>query len=143
MSPSSRESNLAQYREGLLQLNTQFFQILSERRTLCMKIQELKETSGRFAHYDPERERDLFKQLEEDLKVLTIKELLSFSLIMEDQAQAMAPGAYPTWSQGIHLSESSSRELFTMINPLLLKATRPELFSRLQLTSEFSFLKEF
>ena len=141
MSPSSRESNLSQYREALLQLNTQLFLMISERRVISLKIQEMKQESGRFSHFDPEREKALFTQLSSEIKDLTIKELLAFSLVMEDQAMAMAPGSYPTWSTGIHLTEAS-RELYTMMNPLLLKTSHPELFSRLPLNAEFSFLKD-
>lgn len=107
-----------------------------------MKIQEMKQESGRFSHFDPEREKALFEQMRPEMKGLTIKELLSFSLVMEDQAMAMAPGSYPTWSNGIHLQEPT-RELFGMINPILLKTSHPELFARLSLNGEFSFLKEF
>jgi len=142
MSPSSRESNLAQYREAILQLNSEFFLMLSERRSLSLKIQELKNTSGRYSHFDPEREKLLFQHMKDEMKGSTIKELLAFSLMMEDQAMAMAPGSYPTWSSGVHLTEPS-RELYSMINPVLLKACHPELFNRLALSSEFSFLKEF
>lgn len=141
MSPSSRESNLAQYREALLQLNTQLFLMIAERRVISLKIQELKQESGRYSHFDPEREKALFEQMKGEIANLTIKELLAFSLVMEDQAMAMAPGSYPTWSTGIHLTEAS-REPFTMMNPLLLKVSRPELFTRLTLTAEFSFLKD-
>lgn len=142
MSPSSRESNLSQYREALLQLNTQLFLMIAERRVISLKIQEMKQESGRFSHFDPEREKGLFDQMKEEIKNLTIKELLAFSLVMEDQAMAMAPGSYPTWSTGIHLTEPS-REPYTMMNPLLLKTSHPELFSRLSLNAEFSFLKQF
>jgi chorismate mutase len=142
MSPSSRESNLAQLREALLQLNTQFFMLLSDRRALTLQIQELKSASGRFSHFDPERERELFLHLLIELKELSLKELLAFSLIMEDQAMAMAPGSYPQWSSGTHLEEPD-QGIVSMINPVLLKITHPELFNRLSLSTEFSFLKQF
>jgi chorismate mutase len=142
MSHSSRESNLSQYREALLQLNSEFFLLLAERRSVSVKIQSLKESSGRFSHFDPEREKELFSQMSAEIKPLSIKELLAFSLIMEDQAMAMAPGSYPNWSAGIHLQEPS-KELFAMVNPILLKTTHPDLFARLSLGHEFSFLKEF
>ena len=142
MSPSSRESNLSQYREALLQLNTQLFLLIAERRALSVKIQGMKEVSGRYAHFDPEREKTIFEQLKEEMKVLTIKELLGFSLIMEDQAMAMAPGSYPVWSSGVHLVEAG-HEPYMMINPVLLKTTHPELFNRLNFSSDFTFLKQF
>lgn len=116
--------------------------MLSERRAVALKIQELKDHNGRYSHYDPEREADLFKTLAAEVKELSLKELLAFSLIMEDQATAMAPGSYPSWSQSCHLAEPS-KDLAGMVNPLLLKVRHPELFSRLKLTAEFAFLKDF
>jgi chorismate mutase len=142
MSPSSHESNLAQYREALLHLNAQFCMIVSERRAISLKIQGLKTSNGRFPNFDPEREKLIFELMKDEFKSFTIKELLAFSLIMEDQAMTLAPGAYPTWSQGVHLTEYS-RDPFTMINPVLLKIGHPELFARLNLNPEFGFLKEF
>ena len=142
MSLSSRESNLAQHREALLHLNSEFFLMLSERRSLSLKIQEMKGSSGRYYHFDPEREKSLFEQMKNEMKGVSLKELLAFSLIMDDQAMAMAPGSYPTWSSGIHLS-GPSEELYAMINPLLLRTTHPDLFSRLSLNPDFTFLKEF
>lgn len=141
MSPSSRESELAQLREALAQANSELFYTLADRRKLCGRIQTLKEKQG-FSHYDPERESALFQHFQNELKALTLKELLAFSLVMEDQAQVLAPGTYPSWSSRPHLSESSS-ELFEMINPLLLKIARPEIFKRLQLTNTYSFLNDF
>lgn len=142
MSLSSRESKLLQHREALLHLNTQFLLMISERRVLSVKIQELKGDSGRYSHFDPENEKLIFDQLKTEMSSLTIKELLGFSLIMEDQALAMAPGSYPTWSSGVHLIEPS-RDLYSMINPLLLQATHVELFNRLKFHPDFSFLKQF
>lgn len=142
MSPSSRESNLAQLREGLAQLNSEFFLTVSERRSLCLKIQEFKDNEGRYSHYDPNREKEVFQLLTPHFKDLSLKELLAFSLIMEDQAMAMAPGSYPSWSQMIHVQEGK-RDLSEMINPLLLKMSHPELFSKLKLSTDFTFLKDF
>ncbi len=142
MSPSSHASNLAQLREALAQLNSEFFLTLKERRELTIKIQQSKNSTGRYSHYDPEREKDLFNQFHTELKSFTIKELLAFSLVMEDHAMAMAPGSYPTWSQFTHLS-NPKRELYEMLNPLLLKISHPDLFKMLSLSTEFSFLNDF
>ena len=142
MSPSSRESDLAQFREALAQLNSEFFLLLKERRALCLKIQELKKPNHSYQHYDPEREKTLFTQLSSELKNLSLKELLAFSLIMEDQAMAMAPGSYPNWSQKIHLLFKND-EIQSQINPLLLKICKPNIFQTLELTPEFNFLKQF
>ena len=141
MSLSSRESNLAQLREALAQANSEFFFNLKERRSLCVKIQDFKEQQGRYSHFDPEREQGVFTHVLKELKLLSIKELLAFSLVMEDHAMAMAPGSYPTWSQFTHLVDPK-KEMFEMINPLLIKVSHPELFSKLTLTSEFQFLKD-
>jgi chorismate mutase len=142
MSLSSRESDLARIREALAQLNTELFLTISERRSLTVKVQEFKDSIGHYSHFDPESEKQMFILLQAHLKTCSIKELLAFSLISEDQAMAMAPGSYPTWSQMTHVS-SPKRELYEMINPLMLKVARPEIFNRLTLSQEFSFLKDF
>jgi chorismate mutase len=141
MSPSSRASDLEQLREALLQTNSEFFFTLSERRKLCIAIQELKGATGRFSHYDPEREKIVFTHFKTQLATLSLRELLAFSLVMEDHALAMAPGSYPNWSQRYHLT-SAPKEIHDMINPLMLKVSHPDIFARLELTAEFHFLKD-
>lgn len=142
MSRSSRESELAQLREALAQLNSEFFLTIGERRSITVKIQEYKNSQGRYSHYDPDREKEIFALFNDQLKGLSLKELLAFSLIMEDHAMAMAPGSYPAWSSSPH-TVNGSGELFEMINPLMLKVSRPDFFNRLALSQEFSFLKDF
>ena len=141
MSHSSHESNLAQLREALVHLNSQLCMIVAERRNLSLKIQELKKGSGRFSHFDPEREVLVFELMKSDLIELSIKELFAFSLIMEDQAMALAPGSYPQWSKGIHLLCPELNPAH-QVNPILLKITHPDLFSRLDLVEDFRFLKD-
>ncbi len=141
MSPSSLVSDLAQLREALAQTNSEFILTLEERRKLCLQIQTLKDRSG-VSHYDPEQEKRIFSQGSTQLKKLSLKELLAFSLVMEDQAQAMAPGTYPAWSSRVHLKESQG-DLFELINPLLLKIVKPEAFRRLTLESDYVFLNDF
>lgn len=141
MSPLSRASDLDQLREALLQANSEFFFTLSERRKLCIAIQEVKGATGRFSHYDPEREKIVFAQFKQQLTLISLRELLAFSLVMEDHALAMAPGSYPAWSQRYHLS-SPPKDLHEMINPLMLKASHPDMFARLDLVPEFHFLKD-
>ncbi|MFP5387100.1 MAG: chorismate mutase [Bacteriovoracia bacterium] len=142
MSPSSRESELNQLREALAQLNSEFFLTLAERRNLTVRIQEIKARTGRYSHYDPEREREVLGLVKVQLKNLTLKELLAFSLVMEDHAMAMAPGSYPAWSNFTHLIDPK-KELYEMINPLMLKISHPDFFARLNLSQEFGFLKDF
>ena len=141
MSHSSRESELAQLREALLQLNSEFFLTLKERRNVTVRIQGFKAAEGRYAHFDPEREKQIFEFFQPQLKTLTLKELLAFSLVMEEHAMAMAPGSYPSWSGCIHIA-SGNHELFEMINPLILRYARPDFFQRLTLSKDFSFLKD-
>jgi chorismate mutase len=142
MSPLSRASDLAQLREALAQLNSEFFLTIKDRRGITLKIQEFKESTGRYSHFDPDREKEMFTLFQEQLKHLSLKELLAFSLVMEDHAMAMAPGSYPSWSDSLHI-QSPGREFHEMINPLMLRFARPELFNRLVLSQEFSFLKDF
>src|SRR5437868_942922 len=111
MSHSSCESELAQLREALLQQNSEFFLTLSERRSHTDKIQEYKPAGGRYSHYDPDREKEIFGLFQTQMKNLSLKELLSFSLVMEDHAMAMAPGSYPSWSSAVHI-ENGKHELF-------------------------------
>lgn len=141
MSPSSHASDLAQLREALAQTNSEFIINVDERRKLCLQIQTLKEKSG-VAHYDPDQEKKVFSQASNELKKLSLKELLAFSLVMEDQAGAMAPGTYPSWSNRVHIKEAKG-ELFELINPLLLKVVKPEAFRRLSLASDYVFLNDF
>lgn len=142
MSLSSRESSLAQFREALAQSNSELFYLIAERRSLCLKVQEFKVPQGKYAHYDPKRELEVFELLKDQVKKASMKELLAFSLVMEDQAGAMAPGSYPSWSQRSHILNGQG-EIFEMINPLLLKASHPDLFSKLNLSQDFQFLKDF
>jgi chorismate mutase len=142
MSPSSRESNLSQLREAIAHCNSELFLTLKERRALCVKVQEYKADEGRYSRFDPEREKLVFQLFKEQLANLTVKELLAFSLIMEDQAMAMAPGSYPSWSQSVHIHQPK-KDLVEMINPLMLKLSHPELFSKISLSAEFKFLQDF
>lgn len=141
MSLSSRTSNFARYREALLQMNSEILISIQERRRLCLKIQGLKTTSGAYPHYDAKRELEVFELQKDHLIKLSIKELLAFSIIMEDQAVALAPGSYPSWSSKVHL-QNSTNELFEMINPLLIKVTHPEIYNRLVLAPDFAFLQD-
>ncbi len=143
MSPLSPEQQLDDLRSNLLILNHDFLSLLDKRRALCIKIQEMKTLLGKNSLYDPEREFEVFKKFHQDLMHLSVKEMLSFSLIMEQQAQVFSPGSYPNWSEGVHLLSDQRLQLFEMINPLMLKAKSSELFEKLKLSKDFSFLKDF
>ena len=92
MSLSSRESDLTQLREALAQMNSEFFLNLADRRKLCVRIQGLKEKIGSYAHYDPERETQVFTQFKDQLKNLTLKELLAFSLVRPSHQEVIPIG---------------------------------------------------
>ncbi len=70
MSRSSRESNLAQLREALAQLNSELFLTMAERRSVCVRIQEFKDSSARYSSYDPVREKEVFGFISLSLKSL-------------------------------------------------------------------------
>lgn len=141
MSLLSPTSKLDRYREALLQMNSEILISIQERRRLCLKIQGLKTGSGDYPHYDAKRELEIFELQKEPFIKLSIKELLAFSVMMEDQAMALAPGSYPSWSSKVHL-QTKNGELYEMINPLLLKVSHPEIFNRLALTADFDFLRD-
>lgn len=142
MLPSSQEFKLADLRGRLSEVNFKLFLTLDERKILCQQIQDLKPKTGPFSHYDPQREGQIFQEQQDQLKKLSLRELLAFSLMMEEHAQGQQPNSYPAWSTGNHLKVQSG-QLLTMINPLLLKFARPDDFIKLQLNSHFIFLREF
>jgi len=139
---SHQESKLFNLREELLSLNSDFFSWLIRRREVTENIQIEKKLCGRFKYYDPKREIEVFNLLESALKGASLKELLAFSLIMEDHALASDHNSYPEWSKGVHIHQPR-HELFEMMNPLMLKKTHPDLFHKLSLTSDFLFLKDY
>jgi chorismate mutase len=143
MSLSSRESRLQEFRAKLAQLNFNLLLALDERKIVCREIQATKTIgSSNYPHYDPEREKVVFQEMMLELRQLSIRELLAFSLIMEEHAQGERPGAYPAWSQGVHLN-SAPHQLLEMINPLLLSIILPEVFPSVELNQDFLFLKDF
>lgn len=144
MSPLSQESNLRDLRDQLREKNELFFSTLSERKLIGQKIQDLKsERVGQYSHYCPRREKEIFGEMKNSLALLSLRELLAFSLIMEEHADSSVRGGncYPIWSSQIHLLKKEE-EIFFLINPLLLKLLHQHLFFRLQLKSDFTFLTE-
>lgn len=138
-SPSSASSpTLVELRENLRDLNHQLFELFLQRRSLVEQIQQQKNQTGAFAAFDPQREVQFFHDLKDVLASLSFSELLAFSLLMEGQAGA--PACYPAWSEGVHLLEAPSHKEHKL-NPILLKAMRPEAFAKLKLTPPFSFLQ--
>ena len=133
---SHSQANLFKLRSQLAQLNTQLFEIIKERSKLTHQLQRAK-GEALTTHYDAQREKQLFSEHKSAFDQLSLRELAAFSLIMESQAGA--PVLYPAWSEGIHLVGANGG-LESLINPLLLKTSQPELFKRLKLKTDFSFL---
>ncbi len=133
---SHSQVNLSKLRTQLAQLNSELFGLFEKRAHLTHLIQ-VEKGSKLLTHYDAKREKALFKEMRSQLLRLSLRELASFSLLMESQAGA--PGMYPAWSEGVHLV-GPSQGVQCLINPLLLQETHPELFKTLKLKTEFSFL---
>ncbi len=133
---SHLQVNLSKYRSQLSELNCELFELFKKRAQLTHLIQAEK-GSQLASHYDAHREQALFVELKGKLQSLSLGELASFSLLMESQAGA--PLKYPAWSEGVHLV-GPIHGVQSLINPLLLKTTHPELFKTLKLKTDFSFL---
>jgi chorismate mutase len=138
-SPSSASnSKLAELRDSLRDLNRQLFNLIEERRSIVGLIQQQKTAVANFAAFDWKRELALFRELESQLRSLSLHELLAFSTLMEGQAGA--PAMYPAWSDAVHLLEAPSHKEHRL-NPLLLKVLLPEAFATLKLNPQFGFLR--
>lgn len=137
MSVSSHD--LQELRSELDGINQQLIDLVKVRRNVVTQIQKQKPRhGGSFASYDSEREWSLFVRLKPQLEQLTLKELLAFSLLMEEQAGA--PVRYPEWSETIHLV-SNANAIEHRLNPLLVKLLWPAQFEALNLSAQFSFLR--
>lgn len=133
---SHSQVSLSNLRTQLTQLNCELFEVFKKRSALTQQIQREKGVALT-THYDANREELLFAELRPKLVAMSLRELASFSLLMESHAGA--PEKYPAWSEGVHLI-GPSQGVQCLINPLLLKVTHPELFKSLKLKTEFSFL---
>lgn len=150
---SVKELELEVLRQKVEALNWELLNTLSLRKECVHKIQSLKDKEhiriAKYPHYDWEREVLLFKKFDTVLATFSLKQLLIFSLIIEEQAQlesATSP-VYPEWSKFQHLeNKEKGSEQFPLeyqINPLLLYFAKKELAKSLPLSLEFSFLKQF
>jgi chorismate mutase len=138
------DSELNQLRSSLSELNRMFLSIMGQRKKLVHQIQATKKSQGLagfhgYHHYDPSREWSLFRSFERQMKLLSLKEILSLSILME--AHADAPGDYPEWSRGIHLRNFSD-DLSSQINPLMIRLIDQSRFNQLSLKPEFEILRD-
>ena len=122
-------------REEVTKLNECLMTLIENRKSVITKIQSLKDAQN-IESFDIERERFMFNHLRGSLMVLSKKELLAFSLMMESQAGE----SYPKWSEFEHLSEHN-HFFHEMINPLLVKLLMHSDFEKLSLNKQFSALR--
>ena len=137
------QNHLELLRVKVLELNHQMFSLIRERRLIVNQIQSLKPTEGSFPYFDSKREILLFEKLASDLKMLSLKELLSFSVLMEGQADPAGVGLYPQFSSGDHLEQKNRMGLIELINPILLHFYNSELEKQLSLKKEFRFFEKY
>lgn len=121
-------------RSELISITNNIVSLISQRKSLVAKIQEIKQSEN-LNTFIPTREAEVYKLLESELKNFSDRELLSISLLIEEQAGEN----YPQWSQGIHL-ESRTNKLIDLINPLMLLILRPTSFKMLTLKKEYQEL---
>ena len=121
-------------RSELISITKNIISFISQRKDLVAKIQEIKQSEN-LNTFIPSREAEVYKMLESELKNFSDKELLSISLLIEEQAGE----SYPQWSQGTHL-ESRTNKLIDLINPLMLLILRPTSFKMLTLKKEYQEL---
>lgn len=121
-------------RSELISITKNIISLISQRKDLVAKIQEIKQSEN-LNTFIPSREAEVYKMLESELKNFSDKELLSISLLIEEQAGE----SYPQWSQGTHL-ESRTNKLIDLINPLMLLILRPTSFKMLILKKEYQEL---
>lgn len=127
-------SDLDRLREQLELINTSIFKLIDHRKEVVANIQKLK---GSSTHFDPAREHWLFLHM--DLTCKSFNEILIFSLIIEEQAQANKEGSYPRWSLKEHI-QIKTDDPIEMINPILLYCWDRALYQRLNFTDSYQTL---
>jgi chorismate mutase len=140
-------NNLDNFRNELEAVNSSILQSIKKRRLLVKEIAVLKSYSSpiieQYLNYSPNREWELYNRSVGLLHALSIKELLSFSLLIEDHA-GVREGIYPAWSSLDHLTDGSDCNLISMINPLLIALLFPDKLRELSLIDWFQdILQEF
>lgn len=132
---------LIELRAKLLELNLELFSLLEKRKILVNRIQDVK-LENNLSVFSPEREKILFEKLSPLLKKLTLKELLSFSLLLETHADPTENNSYPAFSEMIHLRKSTKSPLWYRVNPILLYYYDAKSYFKLPLKEKFKFFKK-
>lgn len=122
-------------RSELEEINNSLFSCLENRSKLVYEIQKIK---GEFnkAVYDKSRELELFKRESEKLSKLNNKQLLIYSLLIENDANQF-DGTYPAWSSMEHLESCSQKSLSELTNPMLLALFDKKSYSSLNIKPNF------
>lgn len=129
---------LIELRAKLLELNLELFSLLEKRKLLVNQIQDIK-IENKLSVFSPEREKDLFEKLAPLLKKLTLKELFSFSLLLEAHADPTNSTIYPAFSELIHLRKTDKNPLWFRVNPILLYYYDAKSYFKLPLKKNFKF----
>jgi chorismate mutase len=130
--------NIESLRKDVLSLTNNIVKSILSRKKSVKLIQELKEQKIFFKNFDPTREVTVFEKVEE-LKSLSLKEVMCLSLMIESQAGSK--DQYPQWSSGEHLSNKPI-DISQQINPILLASTFKTRYDALPLNLEFKALLE-
>ena len=132
--------NLAGLRDQLKDLTEKHFLIIKNRKELVTKIQNTKSKNKLFFAFDPIQEKKLFESQKDNLINLSIRELLAYSLILEEHA-SVEEKAYPQWSKGEHLTDHN-QGLLACINPILLAVIHKDKYDELPLSEQFKTILE-
>ena len=128
-------------RDELDKITKELFKIIQNRKVSVQQIQLSKEKTSAFKSFDPIREYSLFQNYKIELQSMSLKELFSFSLLIEDHAE-ISTGDYPQWSNLEHISSINKdfTQLQNQVNPILLAVTHKDLYDSLKLSKEFQTL---
>ena len=137
-------SSLNLLRKNTLNITNLIISNILDRKTDVLEIQKLKGFSSkelihkttRFKNFDFVRELFVFQSLDR-LNQLSVKEVLSLSLLIESQAGNSDD--YPCWSSGVHLAQKPN-SILQQINPILLASTFKTSYDALPLNEEFKEL---
>lgn len=132
---------LIEMRAKLLQINLELFSLIEKRKLIVTRIQDIK-MENNLSVFSPEREKDLFEKLAPLLKKLTLKELLSFSLLLEAHADPTEKNVYPAFSEMIHLRKTTKTFLWYRVNPILLYYYDAKSYFKLPLKTKFNFFEK-
>lgn len=126
-------NNLQSLRSKLDSINIDLIQALLSRQQVITDIFSLKEEEN-IGAWNPEREKEIYSNLEQSFGQLNLPMVLVFSLIIEEQASQC--GAYPLWSRREHLS-SFTGMLEELTNPVFLKAFNQDQYEKLDLKEKY------